>query len=92
VFRQARQMMAGLPPTSPTITEQRGVLEEHFALSAALHGEEAAGRMMRKFGVRFAAHHPDPDSVRTAFIRCERTDDWQGVLHAHYREDAATPS
>ncbi len=84
VFRQARQMMAGLPPTAPTLSEQRDVLEQHFALSAALHGEEAAGRMMRKFGVRFAAHHPEPDTVRAAFIRCERTDDWQGVLRDHY--------
>ncbi|MFM9958413.1 MAG: tRNA dihydrouridine synthase [Phycisphaerales bacterium] len=84
VFRQARQMMAGLPPTEPTLEEQRAVLEEHFALSAALHGEEPAGRMMRKFGVRFATHHTDPDAVRSAFIRCERTDDWQKVLREHY--------
>ncbi len=88
VFRQAREMMAGREPTAPTIAEQRAVLEEHFALSAALHGEEAAGRMMRKFGVRFAAHHPRSDEVRAGFIRCEKTADWLGVLGAHYSTGA----
>jgi tRNA-dihydrouridine synthase len=85
VFRQAREMMAGKDPTAPTIAEQRAVLEEHFTLSAAIHGEENAGRMMRKFGVRFAAHHPDADTVRAGFIRCEKTEDWLTVLREHYQ-------
>lgn len=85
VFRQAREMMAGNQPTAPTIGEQRAVLEEHFTLSAAIHGEENAGRMMRKFGVRFATHHPDSDTVRAGFIRCEKTEDWLTVLREHYQ-------
>lgn len=84
VFRQAREMMAGKPASTPTIEEQRAVLREHFALSAALNGEENAGRMMRKFGVRFASHHPDSDTVKAAFIRCENTRDWERVLAEHY--------
>lgn len=84
VFRQAREMMAGRAPMPPSLSEQRAVLEEHFTLSAALHGEEAAGRMMRKFGVRFAAHHPNADEVRAGFIRCEKTEDWLNVLRGHY--------
>jgi tRNA-dihydrouridine synthase B len=85
VFRQARELMAGKPPTAPTIAEQRAVLEEHFTLSAAIHGEENAGKMMRKFGVRFATHHPDSDTVRSGFIRCEKTEDWLTVLRDHYQ-------
>ena len=84
VFRQAREMMTARAPTAPSISEQRAVLEEHFTLSAALHGEESAGKMMRKFGVRFAAHHPHADTVRNGFIRCERTEDWLSVLRDHY--------
>ncbi len=85
VFRQARQMMAGAEPTAPTLDEQREVLRQHFELSAALHGEESAGKMMRKFGVRFAAHHPRAEEVRAAFIRCERTADWVAVLQDQYQ-------
>lgn len=87
IFRQARQMMAGEPPHPPTLAEQRAVLREHFALSAALHGETGAGLMMRKFGIRFAAHHPRGEEVRRRFIACERTDDWMAVLDEFYVTD-----
>nr|MCU0689672.1 tRNA-dihydrouridine synthase family protein [Phycisphaerales bacterium] len=58
IFRQAREMMAGKEPTAPSLAEQRAVLLEHFALCVALNGEKAGGRMMRKFGIKFAKHHP----------------------------------
>jgi hypothetical protein len=35
---------------------------------------------MRKFGIRFSVHHPEPDSVRLEFIGCRSVDDWLGVL------------
>ncbi|MCA9311351.1 MAG: tRNA-dihydrouridine synthase family protein, partial [Phycisphaerales bacterium] len=54
IFRRARQMMAGQEPTWPSIAEQREVLLHHFHLSAAVNGERAAGKLMRKFGIRFA--------------------------------------
>jgi tRNA-dihydrouridine synthase B len=84
IFRQARQMMAGLAPTAPTIAEQRAVLIEHFALSAAVNGERLAGRLMRKFGIKFAQHHPNPFAVKAAFVKVETTEDWQAALDAHY--------
>ncbi len=84
IFRQARQLMAGERPNAPTIDEQRQVLLDHCDLSAALHGERAASRMMRKFGIKFAAHHPQPDTVRVEFIRCKSIDDWRRVLNTHY--------
>lgn len=89
IFRQARQMMRGEAPTAPTIAEQRDVLEHHFALAASISGEEHAGKTMRKFGVRFATHHPLSDTVKAGFIRCERTDDWLTVLREHYSPDQA---
>ncbi len=68
----------------PTITQQRAVLLEHFELSAALHGEKKAGMMMRKFGIKFARHHPDAATVAKAFIAVKSLADWRAVLDAHY--------
>ena len=85
IFQQARQLMAGQSPTPPTIDQQRQVLREHFELSVGLHGEQAAGRMMRKFGIKFARHHPQSDDVAKAFIAVKSLADWQSVIDQHYR-------
>jgi tRNA-dihydrouridine synthase len=84
IFRQARDMLAGRPPLPPTIDEQRDVLLEHFSLCVALHGERAAGKMMRKFGIRFAAHHPRGDEVRARMIAVTSTADWHAVVREFY--------
>ncbi|MBY0261983.1 MAG: tRNA-dihydrouridine synthase family protein [Phycisphaerales bacterium] len=84
IFRQARQMMAGEAPTAPTIAEQRDVLEEHFRLSVKVNGEGLASRLMRKFAIRFAAHHPEGETVRLEFIRVQSIADWRAVLARHY--------
>ena len=67
----------------PAILEL-AVEPEHFRLAVVLHGERVASRLMRKFGIRFAAHHPDGDSVRKAFIACSSVEDWHAVLAGHY--------
>lgn len=84
IFRQARDMMAGLPPRPPTIAEQREALLEHFSLSVAVNGEALASKLMRKFGVRFAEHHPQSDAVRIRFIRVESIADWRAVVDEFY--------
>jgi len=84
IFRQARDMMAGLPPRPPTIAEQREALLEHFTLSVAVNGEALASKLMRKFGVRFAEHHPQSDAVRVRFIRVESIADWRAVVDEFY--------
>lgn len=84
IFQQARALMRGQEPLEPTLDQQRQVLWQHFHLSVALHGETAAGRMMRKFGIKFARHHPDPEAVRQAFIRVQRVSDWHAVLERFY--------
>ncbi len=91
VFRQARDLLAGRTPEAPTIEEQRAVLLDHFELSMALNGERLAGRLMRKFGVRFSTHHPDSDSVRREFTQISSFDDWRAVLDRHYNAEAAEP-
>lgn len=89
IFRQARQMLAGHEPTAPTIAEQRAVLEEHFELSMAANAwtrdpERFTARSMRKFGIRFSAHHPEAETVRRAMIAVSSIDDWRALLDAHY--------
>ena len=84
IFRQARQMMQGLPPMPPTLAEQREVLEQHFTLSAAVNGERGAGLLMRKFGIKFAHHHPNPHAVKQRFISVTSTDEWLAALDEHY--------
>lgn len=91
IFRQAQRMMAGGAPVPPTIAEQRAVLEEHFRLSVAVNGEAKAGRLMRKFGIRFSAHHPESAAVRARFVRVASIADWEGVLRDHYAAEAGAP-
>jgi nifR3 family TIM-barrel protein len=84
IFRQARQLMAGEEPAAPSLDEQRDVLLAHFDLAVRLHGERHASRLMRKFGIKFAAHHPGAASVKAAFIACHTVSDWKAVIAAHY--------
>lgn len=84
IFRQARRMMAGQEAGVPSIAEQRAVLRSHFELSSAVNGEALAGRMMRKFGIKFATHHPSPMDVKQAFIRVSTTADWEAALERWY--------
>ena len=89
IFRQARQMIAGQSPSKPTIIEQRQVLEEHFRLAVRVHGEDIASRNMRKFAIRFAAHHPEADNVRKEFIAVDSVAAWRGVLDRCYASPAS---
>lgn len=92
IFRQARQMMAGQRPTAPTVSEQRDVLRLHFELCCAEHGENRAGRLMRKFGIKFSAHHPQPQLVKTEFVKVTTLDEWHEVIDRHYGESSAVPA
>jgi tRNA-dihydrouridine synthase len=91
LFTQARALLRGQPEADamkpPTIHQQRAVLLEHFELSVELHGEKMAGMMMRKFGIKFARHHPDAPAVKAGFIAARGLIDWQRVLDAHYATD-----
>ncbi len=92
IFRQVRDLLAGREARPPTLTEQRSVLHQHFTLSVGLHGEKAAGKMMRKFGIKFAAHHPRADEVKAAMIAVNRTRDWVSVLEQFYPASASQPA
>lgn len=92
IFRQAREMLAGKAPSSPTLAEQRKVLLDHFELGLAVnqrmkHAEDFTSKTMRKFGIRFATHHPQGEEVRKRFIAVNSLEDWRGVLAEWYPEE-----
>ena len=84
IFQQARDMLAGQSPRTPTMGEQKEALRSHYDFAATLHGEMTASRAMRKFGIRFSAHHPRHETVRKAFIQASTSDQWHAVLETHY--------
>lgn len=88
VFRQAQALLAGQPlPPPPSLHAQREVLLEHFRLSEQIHDERRAGILLRKFGIKYAASHPDHLDVRAAFARIRTRADWETVLTRWYAED-----
>jgi len=89
IFKQARAILAGQEPKSPTIAEQRQVLEQHFELALAVNGhtrdpELLTAKNMRKFGIKFAAHHPQADEVKKQFIYVKTLEEWRVVLERWY--------
>ena len=89
IFRQAREMMAGRAPSTPTIAEQRAAMLTHFDISLAVtrrfrHGEEATSRMMRKFGIKFAQHHPRGEEIRRRMIDVSTAEAWRSILDEYY--------
>ena len=84
IFMQARALMAGKKPKPPTLEEQRSALLDHIDLCIRLHGEKPASRMMRKFGIRFATHHPTPEEVKNEFIQVDSMQGWKSVVEEYY--------
>jgi len=88
IFREARALAAGLPlPAPPSLFEQREVIAEHYRLAEECYGPEKCGRIMRKFGIKYAQLHPEPLAVREAFVKVHQTHEWKDVLDHWYRED-----
>ena len=89
IFRQARDLLEGREPRDPTIEEQRAVLEQHFELALAVNKnfrdpELHTAKNMRKFGIKFAAHHPQAQEVKKSFIYVKSLDDWRVALDEWY--------
>ncbi len=71
-------------PAFPSIAEQREAIQFHWDQLQAVHGEQRAGRHMRKFGIKYAEQHASPKEVRDAFIRSSRSDDITQILETWY--------
>jgi len=92
IFTEVRALLAGADVNSlqpPTIREQREALLEHFLGAMKIHGEQLAGRRMRKTGIRYARFHPQAQQVKRAFINVLSLRDWQKVLDEFYTNDGA---
>lgn len=89
IFDHARSLLAN-PSAAiepPTIASQRAALAEHFAIAMEIHGEELAGRRMRKMGIKYSRFHPLAAEVKAAFIAVRSLRDWTAVLSKWYATD-----
>lgn len=87
IFEQARALAEGRPkPPAPALFEQRKVIERHYQLCEQLYGERS-GPIMRKFGIKYSALHPNHTEVRQAFTKVRDFDGWKKVLDQWYDED-----
>src|SRR5262249_856200 len=68
----------------PTIHEQRQALLEHFTISMQIHGEQLAGRRMRKQAIKYSRFHPNTEEVRSAFIAVSSLRQWIDMLNKWY--------
>jgi tRNA-dihydrouridine synthase B len=84
IFHHARELMAGREPQPPSIEEQGTTLRDHFEFATVIHGERVASRQMRKFGIKFAAVHPEALDVKKAFIAADSLEDWSAVIDRYY--------
>ena len=91
IFRDAAKLLAheavptrGSPLLPPTIHEQREALAEHFSIAMQIHGEQLAGRRMRKMGIKYSRFHPDWAQVKNEFIAVKSLRDWTNVLEKWY--------
>ncbi len=88
IFRQAAALQASEQIAPPSIHEQRDALTEHFAIAMEIHGEQLAGRRMRKMGIKYARFHPSALEVKDEFINVRSLRDWNNVLTKWYSTDA----
>ena len=89
IFRDAAKLLAD-PATHldpPTIAEQREALAEHFSIAMQIHGEQLAGRRMRKMGIKYSRFHPQSALVKNEFIAVRSLRDWSNVLDKWYSTD-----
>jgi len=90
VFDHAKKLLAGADESSlipPTVAEQRQALADHFREAVQIHGEQLAGRRMRKMGIKYSRFHPESAAVKTEFIKVSSLRDWQAVLDNWYCTD-----
>lgn len=78
-------------PDPPTIAEQRAAIEYHWSQCVEETGRAMAGKVMRKFGIKYAELHPLNLQVRDAFIAVKTSDEFMGVLDRWYTGEADFP-
>ena len=88
IFEQCRALAFGQPlPEPPSIWEQRRVLQRHWELAESLYGPDRTGPLLRKFGIKYTASHPQHLQVRESFTHIRTRADWFAVLDQWYQTD-----
>lgn len=92
IFTECRALHAGQPlPPPPSVPEQGRTIAAHFAEAVEVYGDRMAARGMRKFGIKYAEHHPNAREVRDAFVAVKAFKDFEAVLGRWYDPDANWP-
>jgi tRNA-dihydrouridine synthase len=88
IFTQARALAAGQAlPSPPSLPEQREVMLQHWQLTESLYGPQRTPTLMRKFGIKYAASHPDYLSVRPLMARLRTGEEFRQILDEWYLQD-----
>lgn len=92
IFDECSTLCAGRPlPPPPGVGEQGRTIAAHFAESVKVHGARLAARVMRKFGIMYAEHHPCAREVRDAFVAVKSVAGFEAVLRRWYDPDGEWP-
>lgn len=78
-------------PLPPSIAMQRSAIEGHWMDAEAVYGPESASKIIRKFGIKYAEHHPLALSVRDAFVAVKNAADFTAVLRHWYDPEVEWP-
>ncbi len=85
IFRESLALAAGRPlPDPPTVPQQGRTITEHFDEAVRHHGDRVAGRLMRKFGIKYSRLHPHSKRVRDAFVNVTTVSEFHAVLDEWY--------
>lgn len=88
IFQQVDALWQGEPlPQPPTLAEQAEVIRQHYRLCQQTYGEKRAAIMMRKFCIKYAASHPQHETVRKDLVRVSSVQEIETVLRTHYADD-----
>ncbi len=92
IFQECRALLKGDPlPAPPSIAQQREALTMHWAAAVEAYGGRHAARMMRKFGIKYAEHHPCALQVRDAFVAAVGPEGFEAVVDKWYDPNVAWP-
>jgi nifR3 family TIM-barrel protein len=92
IFTECRALYAGTPlPPPPPVPEQGRVIADHFHEVVRVYGESHGCRVMRKFGIKYSAHHPHYRDVRDAFAAIKTAEAFRAVIDRWYDPNTAWP-
>lgn len=85
LFSEINALLSGRSvPRPPTLAEQKAVITEHWRMVEELYGPKRASAVMRKFLIRYADRHSQPETVRQEFVRFKGTEQLNEIFARYY--------